>query len=90
MSENKTLTAILERYAWKQQASYPQLNAIKRQFRAAGYHPAPKYGKGEWVNADGYRIRSIRFAPKIGWHWVPSISRTLLMRAVRRDVAARA
>ncbi len=86
---NKRLEAVLVRYAWKQQASYPQLNAIKRQFRAAGYHPAPKYGKGEWVHKNDCTIRSIRFAPTLGWHWVPSISRTLLIRAVRRDVAAR-
>ncbi len=67
-----------------------RLTEIKKHARAAGYHPAPKYGNGEWVHRDDCTIRSIRFAPKIGWHWVPSISRTLLMRAVRRDVAARA
>lgn len=65
-------------------AHYQRLTGIKKQCRFAGYHPAPKYGKGEWVHRDDCTVRSIRFDATVGWFWVPSVSRALLCRAVRK------
>lgn len=65
-----------------------RLKAMKHQFRADGYHPAPKYGKGEWVHED-CTVRSIRHDPQLGWYYVPSVSWMLLCRAARKSVAAR-
>lgn len=68
-------------------AHYKRLEAIKKDLRRRGYRPAPKYGKGEWVNAD-CTVASIRFDPSLGWYWLPFVSWTLLHRDVKRAVAA--
>ena len=66
-----------------------KLAAIKADCRRLGYHPAPRYGKGEWVHSDDCTMRTVKFDASLGWYWVPSVSWTLLCRSVRRDVAAR-
>lgn len=66
-----------------------QLAAIRAQFRADGYCPVARYGKGEYLHEDGYRMRTVRLDPTLGWIWIPSISRSLLIRSARQAVAAR-
>lgn len=65
-----------------------RLKAIKSDLRRRGYHPAPKYGKGEWMHADCTGV-SIRFHPTLGWYWFPFVNWTLLVRSVKQAVATR-
>ncbi len=66
-----------------------KLKAIKADMRRRGYHPAPRYGAGEWVHRRDCTMRTLKLDATLGWFWVPSVNWTLLCRSVRRDVAAR-
>lgn len=62
-----------------------QLKTIKRTMRADGYHNAARrFGPGEWVNPQDCTVRTVMWSNLLGWYFVPSISWTLLCRAVRQ------